>query len=456
MKPVPAIATAFLLFAPAGCRAQNAPAPSAATSPTKAPVPTALDDYIARPEPAYKWEKVATAPGAPEELKLVSQTWQGAEWTHRVQIFRPAKAIAPDTAVLQIDLGVAIPGGDMLAQMLANSTGLTLINLYSVPNQPLFGLREDALIAYTFDKYLTTGDDTWPLQLPLTKSGVKAMDAVGEYSRQQHQTPITKFIVTGASKRGWTTWLAGAMDKRVIGIMPMVYDNLNLAKQMPHQVEVWGNYSGKIDDYTKMDLQAKLQTPPGRKLAAIVDPWTYRARITMPKLLVMGTNDPYWPLDSVNLYREDLAGPVNYLYAPNAGHSLNGQEARVIGSAAAWARRVARGEKLPSVELRPGAQQADGSRAFSIASDAANARARLWVAHSKTRDFRQARWTPREETQVDKAGVYQVQTLAPPADTAYSAAIGEVEIKEPGLLLPLIVSTPVVVWKNDGPTGVAH
>ena len=70
-----------------------------------------------------------------------------------MRIFRPAHSIAPDTAVLQIDLGMAVPGGDMIAQMLANSTGLTLVNLYSVPNQPLYNLREDALIATLGEDY---------------------------------------------------------------------------------------------------------------------------------------------------------------------------------------------------------------------------------------------------------------------------------------------------------------
>ena len=423
--------------------------------PLKTILPATLDDYIARPEAAYKWGKIETREGAADELKLVSQTWQGANWTHRVQIFRPAKPIAPDTAILQIDFGIAIPGGDAIAQLLANSTGLTLINLYSVPNQPLYGLREDALIAYTFDKYLTTNDETWPLLLPMTKSVVKAMDAVAEYSRTKQYsgakktTPITKFIVTGASKRGWTTWLSAAVDPRVIGIMPMVYDNLDLAKQMPHQKEVWGGYSAKIDDYTKMGLQEKLQTPKGQKLGAIVDPWTYRARITVPKLLVMGTNDEYWPLDAVNLYRKDLVGPTSFLYAPNAGHSMDGQEPRVIGAAASWAKLVAKGEKAPQVELKAENPKADGSRDFTVFSLAPNAKARLWFAHSPTQDFRQAKWKATENMRVEEAGGYMTQMPAPPADTKYSAAFGEIEIREPGMLLPLILDTPVTVWKND-------
>ena len=135
---------------------------------------------------------------------------------------------------------------------------------------------------------------------------------------------MLKFVVTGASKRGWTTWLTAVVDKRVIAIAPMVIDMLNIPAQIPNQLKQWGQFSIQIVDYTRRGLvQPENQTDRHARLWEMVDPYSYRDRLKIPKLIILGTNDPYWTLNALDLYWHGLTGIKHVLYVPNAGHSLD-------------------------------------------------------------------------------------------------------------------------------------
>ena len=117
----------------------------------------------------------------------------------------------------------------------------------------------------------------------MVKGTVRAMDALEEFMKKKLSTDLSGFLVTGASKRGWTTWLTPAVDKRVKAIAPIVYDNLDLESQMKHQLEAWGDYSAKIKPYTKLGLpqDAVKGASWTRKLGAIVDPFAHIKKITV-------------------------------------------------------------------------------------------------------------------------------------------------------------------------------
>jgi PhoPQ-activated pathogenicity-related protein len=371
-----------------------------------------LLSYVKTDDKAYRWEWTAHTDRVDgttiHELTLISQVWHGITWHHRLRIITPTGIQGMPPLALLIVSGSG-NGEQELREggLMARELGAPVAILHDIPNQPLFGkLMEDDLLAYTFAKYIETHDTTWPLLLPMVKGAVKAMDAIQEFMQRTLHADVTGFVVSGASKRGWTTWLTPVVDGRVKAIAPQVYDNLNLAKQLQHQRETWGQLSGQISEYTERGLPQRLLA--GEKeaveLAAMVDPFAYRQRITIPKLIILGTNDPYWPLDALNVYYPDLTGETYVLYLPNAGHDLSHGRKRAIAGLMALFQRTAGRLKLPT--LRWETKEEGSTINLTLTSDLPPRAVRAWIATAPTRDFRRATWKAFAMTPEDQRYIY--------------------------------------------------
>ncbi|MGD9636511.1 MAG: PhoPQ-activated protein PqaA family protein, partial [Pirellulales bacterium] len=214
-------------------------------NPTPSPA-DALADYVAAPDDSYAWKLRRSGKfmqGDFVELTLTSQTWRDQKWRHQLFIYRPSQVTKSTNALLLITGGdwkdalaeapaageEQMPREAAVIAQIAEALHTPVAIVCQVPEQPLFdGMHEDEIISYTFAKYCETGDTDWPLLLPMVKSAVRAMDAVEEFARQEWKVEIDKFVVTGASKRGWTTWLTAAVDPRVCGLAPLVINMLNM------------------------------------------------------------------------------------------------------------------------------------------------------------------------------------------------------------------------------------
>lgn len=348
--------------------------------------------YLKLPQPQFEAPKVKKV-GDTYEIEFTSQKWHETIWNHRILFFVPKKAESFKTAILFIT-GDGPKKGDYIdLNLLSAATGMPIAMLFNIPNQPLWEMKEDDLIAHTFNKYLETGDETWPLLFPMTKSAVMAMDVVQKVAKQ-NDLPIQNFVVTGASKRGWTTWLTAASgDKRVVGIAPMVFDNLMFDTQMQKQLKDWGKYSEQIEDYTRRGLQQKLETIDGRKLMFMVDPYSMKDRIKVPTLMVNGTNDPYWTVDAHTMYWNELKQPKWILEVPNVGHGL-GDRARVVSTVGAFARSLAGQFKMPEFKTK---RKFEGEEpkicSFELRTKNADPVAvSIWRATSDSKDFREKKF----------------------------------------------------------------
>jgi PhoPQ-activated pathogenicity-related protein len=373
-----------------------------------------LVDYVQPPDPSYTYEIQSTISGpgyTAYVVRMTSQTWRGIVWWHWLTIVKPDTVLHSDKALLFVDGGSNTGGppttvdGNLVT--VAALTGTVVADVKQVPNQPLFGnMYEDTIIAYTFDRFLVEGDPTWPLLLPMVKSAVSAMDTVQAVSETEFSQEISGFVVTGGSKRGWTTWLTGAVqDPRVMGIAPLIIDVLNIAPQMQHQLDCYGEYSFEIEDYTLLHLQERMSSPEGAALLAIVDPYEYRDVLTLPKLILLGTNDPYWTVDAANLYFPDLQGEKYLHYMPNTGHDADAGGTLAL---AAFYQTVLTGEQRPRFDWDV---EFDGT--FEVRATDLPVQVGLWRANSSDRDFRNETWSSTVLT--GTSGVYRGRISRPPS-----------------------------------------
>jgi PhoPQ-activated pathogenicity-related protein len=388
---------------------------------------TALDVYVHAPDSHYQYklvEKKHLAGYTADLIRMTSQQWrtpaelnQGI-WQHWLRIYIP-DTVSSSTGFLYI-LGGAItdsqPKPDEKLATLATITHSVVSEVYDIPNEPVtftndpHGPRnEDEIIAYTWRKFLDTGDSTWPLRLPMTKAAVRAMDTVTSFAagRKGGRHRVDHFFVVGASKRGWTTWTTAAVDPRVVAIAPMVIDVLNVVPSFEHHYRSYGFWAPAVKSYYDENLMNDLESAAFEKLMEIEDPFSYRDRLTMPKLIIAGAGDQFFLPDSSRFYFDQLPGENHLLYEANADHSLSGTD--VNYSIAAFYQSILAGGKRPSFQWT---FQPDGS--IRVTADPAPLTVKLWQATNPNhRDFR-----------VEAIGrAYQATDLTPESPGVYVARV---------------------------------
>ncbi len=418
---------ALFLLAP-DCLAQSASYPYARETEN----PTALDTYVAKPDSNYAYSLVSTSEKSgltTYVLEMTSQEWRSADevdrtiWKHWVTILRPEE-VTTKTALMLISGGDnndnPPKGAPPNIRRLATEAGAVVAQIKMVPNQPLTfagedrGRGEDAIIAHNWDAYMRTGDAEWPTRMPMTKSVVRAMDTVQSFcaSEEGGEVAVETFVAAGASKRGWTTWTTAIVDRRVIAIVPMVIDLLNLLPSFEHHKAVYGFWAPAVNDYVRMDIMEWMGSKEWDALMGLVEPYSYRSRLTMPKLLMNATGDQFFLPDSAKFYIEDLQGPTYLRYVPNTGHGLNGSAGT---SVTAFFTAVIQGASLPEYSWTY-----PNDDTIRVETSSKPTAVKLWQAtNPEARDFR-----------IDKLGrAYEATDLEDQGNGVY---VGQVAKPEKG------------------------
>lgn len=371
---------------------------------------TVLHDYVSSDDGAFSYQIVDTPiVGEGYTLQLIfmtSQTWRNVQevdnplWSHWMAVIVPDNVLT-DTSLLFVSGGAnddATPlseGELAISTHLATLTGSVVTLLGQIPNQPLTVdggsamFREDALVAYTWDAAMDTGDTTWAAYLPMTKATVRAMDAVQAHLMQANSLPIERFILTGFSKRAAPVWLAAAIDERISAIAPGVFDFLNMDHQFERHFQAHGFFAPAVQDYVENDIATRLRTPEGQQLLDVIDPFSYIDNLDIPKFLINSPGDQFFVPDASSLYFNNLIGETLIRYVPNTDHSLsdeNGSLDNTLASFLGWYASVLYAVPRPTIHW----SLSDGI--LTVDSDQPALSATLWQASNPTaRDFRRER-----------------------------------------------------------------
>jgi carboxylesterase type B/PhoPQ-activated pathogenicity-related protein len=506
---------------------------------------TALDEYVWAEDNNYGWTELedheihgtgllhVNKGWKGYTLNVTSQQWltpetfadtssSGSIWYHILVVIVPDEVKYKKNASMYITgLGQPNPDGSNLptakdenirtAAALAISTGIITGCLFQIPNEhttfvtdPIQKSRgEDAIIAFTWDHFLNNTKDTeWLLRFPMVKGSLRAMDAMTEFVSKklpELETSLDYYIVAGASKRGWTTWDVGAVDpERVVAIIPIVLDAINFVQVMHHQYQSYGGWSWALSDYVDMNIMSRIDDPNMLTLQYMVDPYFYRNRLIMPKLVVNAVADEFQQPDDTHYWWDDMPGPKHFIMTPNAEHSEATGILEVVPAISAWVETLLENNVIPEftwdISVETGAITATLNEHGDVKE------ARVWYAYScgnnpdgkKRRDFRIANvdspcecgieaqgmcanlksfWTPKkliENKNVNGMRTYTAKVDAPDdgrwvaffidivyANNEVDALIPKIDIL-PGfiprdLIQRLQFTTEVSVWPNTFP-----
>ena len=422
-----------------------------------------LKDFVTNNDPAFSYEIVETIKGekwTTKIVKMVSQKWLSEddvdlqEWWHWLTIVIPDDR--EETEALMVVSGgnhknnVPNEANELLIGA-AVGTKSVIASISNIPFQALNykkdnnrELYEDDIIAYGWRQFLEGGakdeDAYWLAHLPMTKAVMRGMDVVQEIAN------VDSFVVTGGSKRGWTTWTTGISDPRVKAIIPIVIDLLNVVPSFDHHWKCYGDWSPAIDSYKNEGIMDWMGSNEFNRMLEIMEPYSFVKELTLPKFLINATGDEFFVTDSSQFYWDDLIGQKYLQYIPNANHGLNGSYN--LGSLVAFYDSVIKDKSIPKFDWK-----IDGNIIIvEIPAQGVEYEIRKWTAiNEKARDFRVAvigRTWESESIPVSDNGHYSIQIDSP--ETGYKAGLIEVIFKtDPNY--PMTFTSGTIVTPNSYP-----
>ena len=427
---------------------------------------TSMSDYIESTKNEFSYdiqEVIYEENWTGYHIKMISGEWLDSkkvdqvEWWHYVDIIIP-KQTTSSTGIMFIDGGEKSEDYFRLdAQSIRNAikTEAVIVNVSNIPFQPLNFLsseqdsfEEDDLIAFAWNKFLKQGakqkDVEWLPRFPMTRAIVRAMDLAQEIILQ-NDIVVKDFVVSGASKRGWTAWTTAAVDSRVKAVVPMVIDMLNLVPSFENHYRSYGEFSPAVQEYVNYNIQDWLGTEEFKVLMSYIEPFSFIDKFTMPKYIINAGSDEFFSTDSWRFYYDKLPGEKIIRYVPNKNHSLDGRY--LTEDLVSYFYRVINDIEIPSLSWNLSDNKLIAELDYDGEYDVS-----VWTAKNDNgRDFRL--WEEGElweETSIGKLANNKYELNVNSNFKGYKATMIEFTI-DPESEFPLIISTGPFVFPEKYP-----
>ena len=394
--------------------------------------------------------------------QMISQNWSPAglvtpsQWTENVAIAIPPHP--KSTRAL-----IAVDTSDAILLEVAKATNTIVISLQTIPSRDLIYQDdgkprvEDDSIARTWRLFMDepVQRQQLPLHVPMAAT---ISQSIRLAKKELKKYDINKFIVTGASKRGWATWLAGISDPSIEAIVPFVIDVLDTRQVMQNMYRSYGgNWPVAFAPYYNQDIDQQTKKADFTKLMQIEDPLSYmgtsrESRLAIPKYIINASGDDFFVPDNTRYYYDKLPGIKSLRIAPNTGHVgiIDFTQQSLIS----FINRIQDNKPLPQVTAAPYPQLDNGK--LDVKFSEKPAKVVRWTAtNPAARDFRFACGIKYEPTELTVSANNDVDVPLDYTGPGWQASFVEATFSDGYVATSQVYITPDAKYPTTAPAAMA-
>ncbi|MFT8210367.1 MAG: PhoPQ-activated pathogenicity-related family protein [Symbiopectobacterium sp.] len=407
-----------------------------------------------------------------KKYQMVSQSWspgglvQPTQWQHHVDIYFPARPVKSQHALIVVNNETNYSNGVIKADQrnefspemlvsIARATKTIVISVSNIPNQYLTysadskPLKEDDSVARSWSLFMENPAlrTRASVHIPMATAVSQAIRLAKQELKAQN---ITRFIVTGASKRGWSSWLTFISDPDVDAVVPFVIDLLDTRVALTHMYRSYGgNWPIVFYPYYQQGIDKAIDTPAFQELMKIEDPMQYLAagqitQLNKTKYIVNASGDDFYATDNARFYYDALPGEKSLRVVPNTNH--NGILKHVERTLITFVNRFLKNKPLPQITVKL------KDDALSVSFSEKPITVRRWTAKNpEARDFRYACNIQYQGTKVTLPNHGPVSLALNPEHSGWQATFVEATFKDGFVATSRVYVTPDDAFPTTAP-----